>query len=170
MVGDHRISRPVANRRFQRSRRAPSQGARPCPPSTWRRRALVSEHPSRQYGDAGTSEIDSAWIQANLSPIRLRFRHTAMQRWVTRWKVRSKSGGSGCTLSGSTRPAPAGERSRTVQMTMEYGSSRQITACVVSGSREYIRRSGPTYIETKSTVAPQRQSCCSRPIEQVRYF
>jgi hypothetical protein len=38
-------------------------------------------------------------------------------------------------------------------MKMEYGSSRQITACVVISSRGFARLSGPTYIETKTTVA-----------------
>jgi hypothetical protein len=56
-------------------------------------------------------------------------------------------------MSGSKRPAPTADASRTVHMTMEYGSSRQITPCVVIRSREFARRSGPRYIEIESTVA-----------------
>jgi hypothetical protein len=59
--------------------------------------------------------------------------------------------GRGLTPSGSTRPAPAGDMSRTVHRTTEY-PSRQISPCVVIESRSFARRSARTYIEIESTV------------------
>jgi hypothetical protein len=72
--------------------------------------------------------------------------------------------GRGLTPSGSTRPAPAGDMSRTVHRTTEY-PSRQISPCVVIQSRGFARRSARTYIEIESTVGDgvcDRDLCSAR--------
>jgi hypothetical protein len=63
----------------------------------------------------------------------------------SRSNLQSRSSAGRLTSSASTRPAPAGEKSRTLHSTRGF-PVRQITPCVTILCRGLIRRSTPRYI------------------------